>query len=733
MEFNADQMYTALDGTVGEKQKTEFLIPDDKSLPDQVDTAMKDRADKHIDGVFPEILFYGIISMDGTSEVVIPPRDSRGNFAVETFALTGTDWASHRAIVTAGTRVRAEPDLPPAVHPDDHVLGRVRVSSVSGKASVCLMRDEVSVKFRAADKSDTIADVMDTPVELEFDVVPGRYTVIVTDPVSGESDTAEEQVGEPGRFGFYAKELMLLQKGESLNLHSDSRIRLLRVLPNLDETYNRLAAAIARYPHHGCVQTAAKISAAVFMYVSAQTRGGRAEAEQIILAEVTRIQKMLIPDRGFAMYPGEISVHEYYSPLTVRYLRTLSKLSAVSSLSAGLRQAVAEGLSLADRAASAHGMKRIPDQIASPEDAYAAVSAGKDKRDILKFIEEFIVFSDTSASPAQKQHAAADRASLAYCAAALIATGDLRQGIAIANQIFSQFNEQGSLYSSADSAAALVLMTQLRLSGIIGSSGHILVNGRKMTVSEAVQTEEALLSLEVQSGIAAAEITRIREEDWGDHARGFPVKAEFRNTGGKKIRYFKAGDRADLIVSLPDGYETGDAVHVSLPACMSRIQGDGRVRLFSVAFEGRNEVRIPVAVCSEIRGRQHFALCVRNMFKEERFASPGILSIADNFISDKYSGKWRIIESDYTDLPAHGYVTLNPYKSSGFKIGRLQGIMDCRIEKYGESERIEFSWYGKIGTVIAYGRGWAMIRDEKLSGRIYIHDGDDSEFVAVRV
>jgi hypothetical protein len=733
MEFNADQMYTALDGIVGEKQKTESLIPDDKSLPDQVDTAKKDRADKHIDGVFPEILFYGIISVAGTAEVIIPSGNSRGIFAVETFALTGTDWASHRTIVTAGPRVRAELDLPPAVHPDDHVVGRVRISSASGKASVCLMRDEVPVKFRAADKSDTIADVMDTPVELEFDVVPGRYTATASDPILGESDTTEEQVGEPGRFGFYAKELLLLQKGESLSLHSDSRIRLLRVLPNLDDTYKQLATAIIRYPHHGCVQTAAKILAATFMYVSAQTQGGKAEAEQIILAEVAQVQKMLIPDRGFVLYPGENFVHEYYSPLTVRYLRTLSKLSAVSSLSPGLRQAVAEGLSLAERAAKAHGMKRIPDRIASPEDVYAAASAGKDKGEIVKFIEEFIVFSDSSASPAQKQHAAADRASLAYCAAALIATGDLRQGIAIANQVFSQFNAQGSLYSSVDSVAALVLMTQLGLSGIIGSSTHILVNGRKMTVSEAVQTEEALLSLEVQSGIAAVEITRIREEDWSDHDRGFPVKAEFRNTGGKKIRYFKAGDRADLLVSLPDGYETGDVVLVSLPACMSPIRGDGKTRRFSVAFEGRNEVRIPVVVCSEIRGRQHFALCVRNIFEEERIANPGILSLADNFISDKYSGKWRIIESDYTDLPAPGYVTLNPNKASGFKIGRLQGIMDCRIEQYGDSERIEFSWYGKIGTVIAYGRGWARIRDEKLCGRIYIHDGDDSEFVAVRV
>ncbi len=727
MEFNADQMYSALD----EKQ-AESANPDDNALPDHPDTA-GDRADRHPAGGFPEILFYDTVSVSGTGEIVIPTGNFRGTLAVETFALAGTDWVWHRTTVATDQNVRAELDVPPAVHPDDHVTGRVRASSASGKVSVCLMKDEVSVTLRAADRSDTASDVTAARAELEFDVVPGRYQAIVSDPVSGESDTTEAQVGEPGRFISYPKELLLLQKGENLSLHSDSRIKMLRVLPDLNETYNRLAGAIVSCPHHGCVETAAKILAATFMYLSAQTQGGRAEAGQIILAAAARAEKMLVPDRGFALYPGENAVNEQYSPLTVRYLRTLKKLNALSSLSPGLRRAVAEGLSLSDQAAMAQGMKPVPDRISSPEEAYAAASAGKDKEAVRKFIEEFVVFSDTSASLAEKQDAVTDRASLAYCAAALIAAGDLSRGILLANQVFRQLNAQGSLYSAVDSAAALVLADQLICSGITGNSGPLRVNGREMSVSEAVQTEEVIESLEVIEGIAAAEITSIREENWGDYAQGFPVKTEFRNTGGKKIRYFKPGDRADLLVSLPEGYQAGDIVHVSLPACMSPIRGDGKNRRFSIAFEGKNEVRIPVVVSSEIRGRQHFALCVRNMFKEERAAYPGILSVADNFISDKYSGKWRIIESDYTDLPAPGYVMLNPDKASGFKVGRLQGIMDCRIEEYGGSERIEFSWYGKIGTVIAYGRGWAMIRDEKLSGRIYIHDGDDSEFVAVKV
>jgi hypothetical protein len=44
-------------------------------------------------------------------------------------------------------------------------------------------------------------------------------------------------------------------------------------------------------------------------------------------------------------------------------------------------------------------------------------------------------------------------------------------------------------------------------------------------------------------------------------------------------------------------------------------------------FAGADELRIPVVVTSNIQDKQHFALCVRNMFEEERATSPGIMSV----------------------------------------------------------------------------------------------------------
>jgi hypothetical protein len=35
-----------------------------------------------------------------------------------------------------------------------------------------------------------------------------------------------------------------------------------------------------------------------------------------------------------------------------------------------------------------------------------------------------------------------------------------------------------------------------------------------------------------------------------------------------------------------------------------------------------------VVVTSEILGKQHFAVCVRNVFEEERAANPGLLTVS---------------------------------------------------------------------------------------------------------
>ena len=98
----------------------------------------------------------------------------------------------------------------------------------------------------------------------------------------------------------------------------------------------------------------------------------------------------------------------------------------------------------------------------------------------------------------------------------------------------------------------------------------------------------------------------------------------------KVLAYYAAaslGERTDLVISLPDGYQSGDLVHVALPASLAWIQGGGKVKQFTRDFEGQDRLRIPLIVTSKIDGKQHFAVCVRNMFKEERASSLGMLTV----------------------------------------------------------------------------------------------------------
>jgi len=171
----------------------------------------------------------------------------------------------------------------------------------------------------------------------------------------------------------------------------------------------------------------------------------------------------------------------------------------------------------------------------------------------------------------------------------------------------------------------------LRLSGIVTGKGRVRVNGQEMTALDAAQLNDRVESIDVLEGVAAVEVTRLHEEDWGYVTYNFPAKVGFRDTHDKQVQRFKAGDRTDLVISLPDGYQTGDLVHVALPPCMSWIQGGGKVKQFSRDFEGQDSLRIPLVVTSKINGKQHFAVCVRNMFEEERATNPGMLTVEGGF------------------------------------------------------------------------------------------------------
>ena len=102
-----------------------------------------------------------------------------------------------------------------------------------------------------------------------------------------------------------------------------------------------------------------------------------------------------------------------------------------------------------------------------------------------------------------------------------------------------------------------------------------------------------------------------------------------------------------------------------------------------------------------------------------------------------FTGNWRIADmevwdQDYVDMDVPGYILIGSDGTGQFQFGLVSGDIDGRVEQYGGTPRLEFSWSGQEENDPACGRGWAVIENGELKGRIYLHLADDSAFHAIQ-
>ncbi len=100
-------------------------------------------------------------------------------------------------------------------------------------------------------------------------------------------------------------------------------------------------------------------------------------------------------------------------------------------------------------------------------------------------------------------------------------------------------------------------------------------------------------------------------------------------------------------------------------------------------------------------------------------------------------GTWRISEmavwdQDALDLLGPAHFIFDEDALGSFRFIAVEGDMDCRFGKKNGKPLVEFSWTGADDNDPACGRGWAVIDGDLMTGRIFIHRGDDSAFTAKR-
>lgn len=100
-------------------------------------------------------------------------------------------------------------------------------------------------------------------------------------------------------------------------------------------------------------------------------------------------------------------------------------------------------------------------------------------------------------------------------------------------------------------------------------------------------------------------------------------------------------------------------------------------------------------------------------------------------------GRWRITwmeqwDQDFVDEDVEGFFEFGTNHSGSFQFGYVHGQVDYRSGVRDGKPSVEFTWNGNDEMDAVEGRGWAVLDGDGISGMIYFHQGDESEFKAER-
>jgi hypothetical protein len=100
-------------------------------------------------------------------------------------------------------------------------------------------------------------------------------------------------------------------------------------------------------------------------------------------------------------------------------------------------------------------------------------------------------------------------------------------------------------------------------------------------------------------------------------------------------------------------------------------------------------------------------------------------------------GRWRIVETELwdreaLDLVVPAYISFDRQGLGEMQLIAIGASIDYRVEQRDDATVLEFSWSGFDEMDATSGRAWARIDGDTMRGKLFIHQGDESTFVARR-
>ena len=106
-------------------------------------------------------------------------------------------------------------------------------------------------------------------------------------------------------------------------------------------------------------------------------------------------------------------------------------------------------------------------------------------------------------------------------------------------------------------------------------------------------------------------------------------------------------------------------------------------------------------------------------------------------LNNPFLGRWRIERMELwdrraLDLVVPAFLQFDAEGQGECRLIAVHAWLDCRFVRRDGEPAVEFSWEGDDAGDLRCGRGWAVLRDGRLEGRWFFHNGDDSSFVATK-
>jgi hypothetical protein len=105
--------------------------------------------------------------------------------------------------------------------------------------------------------------------------------------------------------------------------------------------------------------------------------------------------------------------------------------------------------------------------------------------------------------------------------------------------------------------------------------------------------------------------------------------------------------------------------------------------------------------------------------------------------ANPFQGIWMIQHMDQWDVEeeVEGFKPFIEFEDGNvgqFQFGYVVGQIDYRLTQRDGHLAVEFTWDGNDDLDHVFGRGWAAIKDDAIIGEIFFHQGDESEFKALK-